>query len=106
MELGIDYILEWLDFFQWLFDPARHFLYSATLGSLVWLLTLTISSAVGWTWEHVTGKRVSSGVVYSMIISCLLVGTSAALALHYYLDFGWSALDLPFNSLPMELELP
>jgi len=106
MELGIDYWLEILDKIQWLLDPARHWLYSAILGSLVFSLTLIILFVFGLIWERLTHREMSTDAVWYMIISSLLVGASAALGLHYCLDFGWSALDLPFNSLPLELNIP
>ena len=106
MELGIDYLEVILERIIWLLDPARHFLYSAILGSLVFLLTLIMQSAVGWVWEHLTHRTVSTGVVWLMLLSSLLVGSFSALRLHYYLDFGWSAVSLPFNSLPLELNVP
>jgi len=104
--LGIDYILGILDSLIWLLDPARHFLYSAILGSSVFCLTLTILSAFGWVWEHLTHRTMNSGVVWLMIISSLLVGTAFALGLHYVLDYGWAAVSLPFSGAPLELEIP
>jgi len=90
---GWDYIDGILNAASWLLDPARHFLYSAILGSLVYCLTLTTLSAHGWVWEHLTHRKVSSVAVWLMILSSLLLGTSLALGLHYVLDYGWSALD-------------
>jgi len=103
--LGADYILGILDSLIWLLDPARHFLYSAILGSSGFFLTLTILSACGWTWERLTHRKTSSAAVFIMVICSVLVGTALALALHYALDYGWAAFANPFSGESLDLDL-
>lgn len=105
MMYGWDYIENIFDVIEILFDPARHFLYSAIAGLLVYLLTLTILSVLGWVWEHLTSKHISTVVVYIIILSSLLLATSAALGLHYVLDYVWLAYTTPLNP-PLDLVVP
>jgi len=102
---GWDYIFRALEVYEWCTDPARHFLFSAVAGSLVFFLTLTILSACGWVWERGTRKHISSAAAYIIILFCLLLAISAALGLHYLLDFGYAAYTTPLDP-PLDLVIP
>ena len=101
----LDFIRRIFDAWAWLCDPARHLLLSAIAGSLAFFLMLIILSAVGFFWERLTRRKVSSAAAYIMLLSCLLVGAALGLRIHYWLDFLWLAYITPLNP-PLELKIP
>ena len=98
-------ILEWWNLVDWLIDPAQHFLLAFTAGALVFWLTSIISYVSILAWERGTHQRVSSDVVFGIVICSLLLGVSAVLVSHYGLDFGWQLYSMPLNP-PLELVIP
>lgn len=91
--------------FDWLIDPARHFLLSACLGSLGYLLTSTIFFAQLSIMSHLRRRKVSMAAVYSTIGLALFFGLVFAWGAHWVLDYGWSLYSAPLDP-PMNLRVP
>jgi len=80
-------VFKWLVILgQILSDEIVHFLLAFAAGWAVYWLTSTICSALLLAWERGTQKQASSGVVYCIRISALLLAFSAALLSHCWLD--------------------
>lgn len=91
--------------FDWLIDPARHFLLSACLGLLVYLLTSTTLFAQLSITSHLRQRKVNMAAVYITIGLSLFFGVVFAWGLHWVLDYGWSLYSAPLDP-PMNLRVP
>lgn len=94
-------ILEWLNFIMdMLADESKHFVLSAFLGSLGFVLTWTKLSAFFYGLELLTRRRASTEVGLGILISSIAVGIGFALAGHWLLDYWQYIYTTPLNPPP------
>jgi hypothetical protein len=97
----------WLvaDCLDWFQDSLVHILSGVFAGFLAAFTILTISYVVIWTLRHLYQVKVSSDVVYCILISAFCFGLAFALASHAYRDHLFYLVNRPLGP-EMKLIVP
>lgn len=99
------FILMWFwDLFDWLIDPAGHFVWAFCLGVWVWRSTSTIRFAPWWVKAFGRPSKAYTAAVFITIFCRVLLALSLAFLSHYLLDYGWLQYTKPLDP-PLDLKV-